>query len=489
MCGIIGIIGQQQVASELYFGMNMLQHRGQDAAGMLTFSNRFHSRKGKGLVTQVFDENSLKSFEGSLGVGHVRYATQGTTDWNEAQPFYINYPLGIGMVHNGNVVNFGKLKRRCREENLNVVETSNDLELLLYTFASFLMRDSQSQRITADAVFTAVEETVKLAEGAFATLAIIAGQGLLAFQDPAAIRPLLLGRRKGTTDFSYAFASESSALEVLGYDVIRELGPAEAVFINLDGEVFEKMLTKKPKERRFCVFEYIYFAREDSHFLGYGVSTMRKEMGRVLAEQFREKGLKPDVVIDVPSSAWFSASALAQELGVPYEKGFVKNKYVGRSFIMSSQMQRDAAVRLKLNPVTEAIAGKKVAVVDDSLVRGTTSQRIVSLLRKCGAKEIYFVSAAPPIKYPCVYGIDISNKQELLAARLSAEEIRDYIGADEMIYQTMDSMKKVFKKLSLCTACFSGEYPTTLTDNDFAELAAERITSKASIPQEFPGHY
>ncbi len=475
MCGIIGMIGNSNVAHELAFGLNMLQHRGQDAAGILTFGDRFRLKKGCGLVDQVFDGATLDSLSGNMGIGHVRYATQGSNEQSEAQPFYLNYPFGIGMVHNGNVSNFSELARQCREDENHIVESTNDLELMLYLLANELSKRNTTPWTASD-VFAAVEASQKQIFGAYASLAVIAKRGLLAFTDPHGIRPLTMGRRKEGNGWTYAFASETASLEVLGFEITRELMPGEAIFVDTAGEVHSKLLhQKKPA---FCVFEYIYFAREDAVFRNHVVAEARSAMGKTLAHRFREKNLSPDVVVDVPSSAYFFAESLARELGVPYQPGFVKNKYVGRSFIMPTQQLRSRAVRMKLNPIASVVKGKKIAVVDDSLVRGTTSERIIQLLREGGAKEIYFVSAAPPIKHPCIYGIDMSIRTELLAATLSEEQVGKAIGADAMIYQKLSDIEQVFQDVGLCHACFSGEYPTESATADLKFVEAERMTHK-----------
>jgi amidophosphoribosyltransferase len=470
------MISSNNVAPELVFGLNMLQHRGQDAAGVLTFQDRFRLKKGCGLVDQVFSVDNVKNLEGNMGIGHVRYATQGGNNESEAQPFYLNYPFGIGMVHNGNVSNFSEIAKDCREQKKHVVESSNDLELMLYLLANELNK-SNTKNWTPHDVFAAVEASQKQLSGAYGSLAVIANRGILAFTDPHGIRPLTMGRRQKEDSWTYAFASESAALEVLGFEIIRELAPGEAVFVNSSGEVHSRVLhQKKPA---FCVFEYIYFAREDAIFRNHLVADARTSLGKALATRFREKNLTPDVVIDVPSSAYFFAESLARELGVPYKPGFVKNKYVGRSFIMPTKELRSRAVRMKLNPISSVVKNKRVAVVDDSLVRGTTSERIIQLLREAGAREIYFVSAAPPIKHPCIYGIDMSIRTELLAASLSEEQVGKMIGADAMIYQSVEDMKKVFEDVGICSACFTGEYPTNVGTDELDAVEAERMMRKS----------
>ncbi len=477
MCGIIGIMGFTDVASEIAFGLNSLQHRGQDAAGILTFDRRFRIKKKNGLVNNIFDDAVLRKLQAPVGLGHVRYATQGTIDSHEAQPIYMNYPYGLAMVHNGNVTNSTALTARLRAEQNRIIETSNDLELILYTLASHLEKRVSGEAFS-DGVFRAVEETQKSVEGAYSTLTILANEGLLAFNDPCGIRPLFLGKRITGRGSAFAFASETSALEFLGYGAIRQLEAGEAVFIDSQRQVHSRILHRRNSS--FCVFEYIYFSREDSKINGRLVATERVNMGKMLARNFQTSGVKPDVVIDVPSSAYFFASGLAEELGIPYRRGLSKNKYVGRSFLLPSQDQRDRAVRLKLSPIRPVIEGRKVAVLDDSIVRGTTSKHLVELLRDAGAAAVYFVSAAPPIRFPCVYGIDMSIKTELIAANNDVRDIAAFLKADAVVYQSLSDLQSMYKDCGFCYACFSGEYPTGISPALLEEIESQRIQAKKS---------
>ncbi|MBF0546812.1 MAG: amidophosphoribosyltransferase [Candidatus Riflebacteria bacterium] len=476
MCGILGIFGYTDVSREIAFGLTCLQHRGQDAAGVVTFNKHFRIKKGNGLVNQVFDDKILSQLEAPCGLGHVRYATQGLNDIQEAQPIYMNYPFGLAMVHNGNVVNFSHLAKTLREQN-RVIETTNDLELILCTLASNL-EGKNLKNFSVDDLFDAVESTQKMVSGAYAAIALLAGQGMLAFCDPHGIRPLVLGKKISERGTVYSFSSETCALESLGFEVVRELQAGEAVFIDNQRNLHSKILHHKAPA--FCVFEYIYFARDDSVINNTLVAKERVRMGKALAKSFEKFAIHPDVVIDVPSSAYFSASGLAEELQVPYRRGLAKNPYIGRSFLFPTQSQRDMAVRQKLSPIKPIIAGKKVAVIDDSIVRGTTSRRIVNLLRETGAEKVYFVSAAPPVKFPCVYGIDMSVKTELIAGNNSIEDISKYLGADAIIYQSLEDLQEIFKDRGLCTACFSGCYPTGISSELLYEIECERMHSKAS---------
>jgi amidophosphoribosyltransferase len=476
MCGIIGVSSYDDCATELFLGMNALQHRGQDASGIVTFSGHFRLVKGNGLVSQVFDAESLEGLPGKTGLGHVRYATQGTLEPAMAQPFYMNYPFGIAMVHNGNVDNSGELAAWLHDEQYRLIETTNDLELILYAFASELEK-KPLPGIGSEDIFDAVGAVQRRVQGAYAVIALIAGKGLLGFKDPYGIRPLFLGKRTENGKVAWAFASETSCLEMLGYEIAKELAGGDAVLIDTDGNVQERHFSAA-KPGAFCVFEYIYFAREDSSFCGSLVAEAREAMGKSLAKRFKERGLEPDVVIDVPTSAEFFAQGLADELGIPYRRGFVKNKYVGRSFIKPTQAERSRTVRLKLNPIPSVVRGKKVAVVDDSIVRGTTSKRIVELLRQAGAAKIYCVSAAPPLRFPCVYGIDMSVKTELIAGAKSLDEVAAFIGADELIYQSLEDVEACFPGVGLCSACFSGVYPTGISPESIERIERDRIAAK-----------
>jgi amidophosphoribosyltransferase len=471
MCGILGIVGKHPVARDIIYGLTALQHRGQDAAGVVTLSNRFHLKKGLGLINQVFQhEADADGLLGNLGLGHVRYATQGTTDVFDAQPFAVNYPFGLAMVHNGNVTNFQELRERLNSTHHRLVETTNDVELILYMLAAQLQRKDLHNLTTAD-IFECVETLKQNVEGAYSVATLIAGKGMLVFRDNAGIRPLIMGKRETAEGTSYAFPSESATFDYLGFDVVREVRPGEAIFVSLDG-VMESSGAAESRGA-FCAFEYIYFAREDAAMNGTLVARERVKAGRRLAAAVRAAGLTPDIVIDVPSSAYFAASGLAEELGIPYRRGLSKNNHVGRSFIVPTQVERERLVRQKLNPIKEIIAGRKVAVVDDSIVRGTTSKHIVGLLRSAGATAVYFISAAPPIKHRCVYGIDMATKQEIIAANMTEEEIR--VGADAVIYQRLEDLRDIYRDVAGCFACFSGDYPTQVGEGAMQLIESERL--------------
>ncbi len=474
MCGIIGVVGHKDVASEIINGLSTLQHRGQDAAGVVTFAGKFKLKKGNGHVGNVFKHVDLSTLSGYSGLGHVRYSTMGSTDAEDAQPIAVNYPFGLAMVHNGNVVNFKELRKTLYEEHHRLVDTSNDVALILYTFASIL-ESKDLKNLSVDDVFDSVEEVQKKVKGAYSAMTVIANHGFLAFTDPYGIRPLVMGRKFSDKGVVYAFASESTTFDYLGYELMHDLKPGEMVFIDNNHQVHIRI--GKTKKQAFCVFEYIYFAREDTTIHNRLVATERVRMGKQLAETFRKTGLKPDIVIDVPNSAYFFASGLAEELNIPYRRGLAKNTHMGRSFITPNQDQREKMVKQKLNPIRDIVTGKKIAVVDDSIVRGTTSKRIVQLLRDAGAKEVYFVSASPPIRHPCIYGIDMSVKKEILASNYAVNEIARYIGADAVVYQNLDDLEELYKDLPICHACFSGKYPTGISKELLNEIEQEKLGS------------
>ncbi|MBI2602416.1 MAG: amidophosphoribosyltransferase [Deltaproteobacteria bacterium] len=469
MCGILGLYAPYNVYDELLFGMNTLQHRGQDNAGMVIWGETLYLKKGKGLANVIFQDET--SVEGKMGLGHIRYATQGDTSLENAQPFAVNKPFGLAMIHNGNVTNFEELRKFLSVSHGRVIRSSNDIELILQAFTLFLER---STSLGPDALFAAVEQTQALVQGAFATIALLAGRGILAFNDPYGIRPLCLGKKqneKGET--SYMFTSETTTLDYLGYEKVRHLDGGEAVYIDEARQIHSSRGFLR-KRKSFCVFEYIYFAREDTVFFDRLVATEREAMGRTLAKHFRSAQLNPDIVIDVPSSSYFCAKGIADELGVPYERGLIKNNYIGRSFISPQQSLREQIVKQKLNVIRSYVEGKKVAVVDDSIVRGTTSKHIVKLLKQGGAREVYFVSASPPLKFPCVYGIDLSRKAEIIASSHSQEAIRRFIGAEALIYPTLEDLRAQFSPDEHCDACFSGVYPTQVNDELFLQMEREK---------------
>lgn len=474
MCGIIGINKNQNVTLEIIHGLTALQHRGQDSAGIVTFNGNFKIKKGVGHVSNVFQNIDLEKYQGDCGLGHVRYATAGSTEAIDAQPFAVNYPFGLAMVHNGNVINFNSLRKELNEEHKRLIDTSNDVELILYTFAVNLEKNDL-QNITVENIFDAVEKVQKSVKGAYSVLTIIANQGFLAFTDPYGIRPLIMGKKETSTGVSYAFASETNVFDYLGYEVVRDLEAGETVFIDNDNNVHSRIL--KQNKPSFCVFEYIYFAREDSIFHNRLVASERVKMGKMLSKNLKKSGLKPDIIIDVPNSAYFFASGLAEAVDIPYRRGLAKNRFIGRSFITPNQKKRESVVKQKLNPIKDIIKNHKIAVVDDSIVRGTTSRHLVNLLKKYGAKEVYFISASPQIKYPCIYGIDMSVKKEMIAAEKNETQIAKFINADSVIYQSLEDLQEMYSDFSICDACFSGNYPTGITKDLLEQIETEKLKS------------
>ncbi len=415
---------------------------------------------------------------GDIGIGHVRYTTHGSNELKNAQPIGTNYPFGISMCHNGNVTNFKAISERLPKEYHILPNTTNDLEVILYTFVSELRNVNNLAKVTLDDIFDAVKVTQERVQGAYSVVAVFANHGLLAVSEPNGIRPLILGKKETAQGVIYGVASETVCFDHLDYEVVRDLEPGEMIFIDEQKNIHSRK--GYHLEQRFCVFEYIYFAREDSLFQKRTVAGQRVKMGRQLAKKVQALGLKPDIVIDVPNSGYFAASGLAEELGIPHKRGLVKSNYIGRSFISSKQSEREDIVKRKLNPIAKTIRNQKIAVVDDSIVRGTTSKRIVKILRDAGAAEIYFISAAPPLLHPCIYGIDMSMTTELIAANKSIEEIRDYIGADAVIYQSLSELKNQFDEMGVntCMACLSGDYPTPNAQLALQEIERERRAIK-----------
>ncbi len=457
MCGIIGLLTNGQVSNDLFRGLEVLQHRGQDAAGICTFDQQFYIQKSLGLVQDIFTKKSLQKLKGNTGIGHVRYTTRGKNDLKNAQPLVLQNQLNIAMVHNGNITNVEELTKELTAQKIKLNFT-NDLEILLHIFNLELQKQFP-KKIIFSTLVAAVRATQKKVRGAYATLALIGGYGLLGFASPQGIRPLILGQKKEGNQYYYALASETVCFDRLGYQRLRDLEAGEIVFIDNNHQLHSyKPLIQK---QYFCVFEYLYFAKANSYLQGYSVAEQRLILGQRLARQIQQQNLKPDIVIDVPSSGYFAAEGLAMALGIPHQKALIKNPKIGRSFIADSPSKRTQITTQKYSLVSHLVKAKKVAVVDDSIVRGTTAKHIVKLLKQAGATAVYFISSAPPFAYPCVYGIDISSPQELIAANASPQDISDYIGADALIFQTVEELKQQFETLgvSICTACLTGVYP------------------------------
>jgi len=479
MCGILGVVGQSPVNQLLYDGLQVLQHRGQDAAGIVTAEGEtFHMHKGSGMVRDVFRTRNMRSLLGCAGIAHVRYPTAGSaSSLAEAQPFYVNSPFGIVLAHNGNLTNTDELQADMFRHDLRHINTNSDSEVLLNVFAHELAQRVEGFELSIDAVFGAIGAVHRRVRGAYAVVAMIAGYGLVAFRDPNGIRPLVLGTQQsaaGRTE--YMLASESVALDCSGFGLLRDIEPGEAVFITFDGDLHARQCAETIRHAP-CLFEYVYYARPDSVIDGASVYQARIRMGDQLAEKVRRTlpEIDIDVVMPIPDTSRPSALQLANHLGLPYREGFIKNRYIGRTFIMPGQAVRKKSVRQKLNPVASEFRGRNVLLVDDSIVRGTTSREIVQMARDAGARKVYFASAAPAVRFPNVYGIDMPTRAELLATGRSEEQIAQEIGADAVIYQDLDALMAAVSSVNPAlrefeTSCFDGRYITG--DIDAAYLDA-----------------
>lgn len=473
MCGIAGIIAHQPVNQDLYDALTMIQHRGQDAAGIATIDgDQLHMRKSNGLVRDVIRKPHIARLKGNIGLGHVRYPTAGTDSENEAQPFFVNSPYGLTIVHNGNLTNAKQLKNDLFKEDLRHLNTDSDSEVLINVFAHEL-QGVASVTLTPEAIFKAVSKTYARCEGAYSAIIMINGKGLLAFRDPHGIRPLVYGKRVTEKGTDYMMASESVALDALGFERVDDIAAGEALFIDEKGKVHRKLCADNPQLTP-CIFEYVYLARPDSILNNISVHKVRLAMGKYLAENilknFPDHDI--DVVIPIPDTSRTAAIPLAHHLNVKYREGFVKNRYVGRTFIMPGQALRKKSVRQKLNPVREEFDGKNVLLVDDSIVRGTTSKEIIQMARNVGAKKVYFASAAPEVRYPNVYGIDMPAAQELIAHNKTADEICNYIGADKLFYQDIEDLKRAVSEQNsnieqFETSIFTGKYITNGIDKKY----------------------
>jgi len=492
MCGIIGIVGKNPVNQLLYDGLLVLQHRGQDAAGIVTCDgNTFHMHKNNGLVKDVFQTRHMRSLQGNAGIAHVRYPTAGSSSAAEAQPFYVNSPFGIVLGHNGNLTNSEQLKSEMFRQDLRHINTNSDSEVLLNVLAHEIEKTSRNALLNTDMAFDAVAGVHKRCKGAYAVVAMIANFGLLAFRDPHGIRPLVIGKQDTDKGVEYIVASESVALDVLGFTLIRDVEPGEAIFIDMDGNMFSRQCAESPKLTS-CIFEYVYLARPDSVIDGVSVYQTRLDMGVSLAEKIKREwpDKQIDVVIPIPDTSRPSALQLGIALNLDYREGFIKNRYIGRTFIMPGQALRKKSVRQKLNPIGIEFKGKNVLLVDDSIVRGTTSQQIVQMARDAGANKVFFASAAPPVRFPNVYGIDMPSREELLATGRTDEEICKEIGADALIYQDLDALKESIMKSnphlnSFDSSCFDGVYVTGDVDAAYLnriEAARSDVNKKQKPP-------
>ncbi|MCV2368773.1 amidophosphoribosyltransferase [Roseateles oligotrophus] len=480
MCGIVGVISRSPVNQLIYDGLLLLQHRGQDAAGIVTMQgNKCFMHKARGMVRDVFRTRNMRALPGSIGLGQTRYPTAGNAyNEEEAQPFYVNAPFGLVLVHNGNLTNAQSLKTELYDIDRRHINTESDSEVLLNVLAHEIEQVVRDAPLSPEGMFKAVAAVHKRIKGSYAVIALIAGHGMLAFRDPFGIRPLCFGQ---AADGEYMVASESVALEGTGFKLLRDVAPGEALFIDMSGKLHTQQCAENPTLNP-CMFEFVYLARPDSVMDGISVYQARLNMGETLAQRLIST-MPPsdiDVVIPIPESSRPSAMQLAHRIGKPYREGFVKNRYVGRTFIMPGQGERKKSVRQKLNAIGLEFKNRNVLLVDDSIVRGTTSKEIVQMAREAGARKVYLASAAPPVRYRNVYGIDMPTSEELIAHNRSNEEIRQFIGADALIYQDVDAMKRVVAALQPAlhgfeASCFDGVYVTgDVSAEDFAKLEAQR---------------
>ena len=480
MCGVIGIVSKSDVASTIYECLTILQHRGQDAAGIATCENRKLALvKNNGLVRDIFNSDNVKKLRGNMGIGHTRYPTAGGDNRLESQPFYVNSPYGIVLAHNGNLINTKQLRKELFEQDRRHINTGSDSEVLLNVFAHELQK-SNELKLTAKTVFKAIENLNKRCIGGFAVVAMIPGHGVIGFRDPNGIRPLVLGRKMVDQHYEYMMASESVALDLHGYDLVSDVNPGEAVLIGVDNKLYRQQCSPV-KNHTPCIFEFVYFSREDSIIDNISVHKARLRMGESLAEKILkdmpDHGI--DVVIPIPDTSRTSAIPLAYRLDVKFREGFVKNRYIGRTFIMPGQEERVKSVKRKLNAIDLEFRGKTVLLVDDSIVRGTTSTQIIQMARDAGAKKVYFASAAPPVRYPNVYGIDMPAANELVAYNRTEEEIAQTLGADKLFYQTLEDLIASCsagneKITDFDTSCFSNQYVTSIDEGYLENLEVKR---------------
>ena len=475
MCGLVGIVGKSDIAPEIYNALTVLQHRGQDAAGIMTCNGgRFSQRKSEGLVRDVFRQQHMQTLRGSIGIGHVRYPTAGSSGTALAQPFYVNSPYGIALAHNGNLTNSEQLTRELFQDDLRHLNTDSDSEVLLNVFAHE-MQTLGKLSPSPDDIFTAVAAVHQRCRGGYSAVALVVNYGILGFRDPLGIRPLVVGVRHGESGDEYMLASESVALDVLGFTLINDVAPGEAVFIDMDGVLHRRQCAANPRLHP-CIFEHVYFARPDSLMDEISVYKTRMRQGEALGKKIRR--LRPeldiDVIIPIPDTSRIAAQSMAHELGIKFREGLMKNRYIGRTFIMPGQSQRKKSVRQKLNPVPLEFEGKNVMLVDDSIVRGTTCRQIIDMAREAGARQVFFASAAPPVRYPNVYGIDMPSAAELIAHGRTVEEVCELIGADWLVYQDLEDLVNCSLEGNpevdgFDCSVFNGEYITGDVDQNYLD--------------------
>lgn len=484
MCGIVGLIGEPKAGPKLYPALFALQHRGQDAAGILSYDferSQFHLEKDLGLVQDIFTEERQNRLKGSMALGHTRYSTIGTVDKEDLQPLFLSYPYGIGMIHNGNVTNYDEVVDDLRKSKQRWTFSRNDLEILLHMTAVGLTSAKEAETLSQK-MATAIRELLVKVEGAYSAIGMLADQGMFAFSDSHGIRPLLVGRKKVGDKFSYCFASEKQVFFGLGYEYWRDLQPGELILVDKELNFYSFELSKK--EARPCMFEWIYFAGSETEWHGRPVYDVRLNLGRILAEECQKKGLEIDVVAPVPDTSRAAACRLAEVLQKPYREVLIKNRYVQRSFIVNQPELRKMMVNLKLSPVESEIRGKRILLVDDSIVRGTTSARIIRLLRDSGAEKVYLASTCPPIRNPCFYGIDFPEGKSLIAHEKSEAEIEEFLGVDGLVYLPLERLHEGLGLKSFCSACLDGDYPVPVSAESFMKTRNHNIggDGKSEVP-------
>lgn len=487
MCGIVGIVAKSSVNQDLYDALTVLQHRGQDAAGIVTCDQgRLNQRKDNGLVKDVFHTRHMQRLTGNFGIGHVRYPTAGSSSPALAQPFYVNSPYGISLAHNGNLTNANELSQELFQSDLRHLNTDSDSEVLLNVFAHELQKLGKLEP-SAEDIFTAVRGVHRRCRGGYAVVAMMSKYGIIGFRDPNGIRPIVYGVRETDRGREYMIASESVALDVLGFKLVADIAPGEAIYIDVDGRLHRQQCAENPRSAP-CIFEHVYFARPDSLMDGISVYKSRLRQGERLAAKVLR--LRPDhdidVVVPIPDSSRIAGQSMAHNLGVKFREGLVKNRYIGRTFIMPGQSERKKSVRQKLNTISLEFKDKNVMLVDDSIVRGTTCRQIINMAREAGAAKVYFASAAPPVRYPNVYGIDMPSASELIAYNRTEQEVSDLIGSDWLVYQDMDDLVASSAEGNpdverFECSVFDGNYVTDDVDADyFTKLEAERNDTKKS---------
>ncbi|MFT4518572.1 MAG: amidophosphoribosyltransferase [Halioglobus sp.] len=487
MCGLVGLVAKTDVAPDIYDALTVLQHRGQDAAGIVTCEGgRFSQRKGEGLVRDVFRQQHMQRLGGTMGIGHVRYPTAGSSGTALAQPFYVNSPYGIALAHNGNLTNSEQLTKELFQDDLRHLNTDSDSEVLLNVFAHELQTLGKLNP-EADDIFKAVKEVHRRCRGGYAVVGLLVNYGVVGFRDPRGIRPLVVGSRETDSGTEYMIASESVALDVLGYSLVDDVAPGEAIFIDQEGQLHRQQCSENARLEP-CIFEHVYFARPDSLMDGISVYKTRMRQGAALAHKIRRlrPDLSIDVVIPIPDTSRIAAQSMAYELGIKFREGLMKNRYIGRTFIMPGQSERKKSVRQKLNPVPLEFEGKNVMLVDDSIVRGTTCRQIIEMARDAGAAKVYFASAAPPVRFPNVYGIDMPSASELIAHGRTDEEVCELIGADWLVYQDLEDLVRCSKDgnpdvHAFDCSVFNGEYVTGDVDQNYLDRVELLRNDEAQI--------